>query len=461
MRQSVTRSLFCVFAALTLLAPAAPVRALSDPMLVKNLGPGASQPGWFARFDGAVYFSATDGNKGYELWRTKGTASSTVRVKDIYDGAVSSNPTKLTRVGDTLFFVARDARGYELWKTKGTRRSTRLVENINAGPDESDPLDLVNVGGTLFFYATDGQHGYELWKSRGTRRSTKMVKNINPGGSSASLDEDDKAISNGLANFNGTLVLRANDGEHGLELWKSDGSRQGTRLVKDIDHASVNGAQPYGFTPRGDIFIFGAYDADHGGELWKSRGTRRSTELVKNIAPGNVTSDPSGFTRFDGKVFFSARSDGSDLELWKTRGTRSSTTLVKDIDPLGSGAPYDFEKAGDRLFFSAETSDFGRELWKTRGSPASTKMVKDINTDAPSSNPSFLTNVNGRLFFSAWQETQQAEVWVSNGTADGTDRFVVNPSGSGDPQDFIGFKDRVIFSADDGMHGRELWKMNL
>ena len=45
----------------------------------------------------------------------------------------------------------------------------------------SNPRYLTNVGGTLFFAANDGTHGVELWRSDGTAGGTQMVKDINPG----------------------------------------------------------------------------------------------------------------------------------------------------------------------------------------------------------------------------------------------------------------------------------------
>ena len=44
----------------------------------------------------------------------------------------------------------------------------------------SRPSGFAGVAGTLFFNADDGIHGRELWKSDGTKAGTVLVKDIDP-----------------------------------------------------------------------------------------------------------------------------------------------------------------------------------------------------------------------------------------------------------------------------------------
>jgi ELWxxDGT repeat protein len=52
------------------------------------------------------------------------------------------------------------------------------------------------------------------------------------------------------------------------------------------------------------------------------------------------------------------------------------------------------------------------------------------------------------------------ELWVSDGTTDGTTEAAdINPDGSSFPRGFVRLGQTIIFSADDGEHGRELWSV--
>ena len=101
-----------------------------------------------------------------------------------------------------------------------------LVKDINTGSIGSNPSYLTDVNGTLFFAADDGAHGRELWKSDGTAAGTTLVKDIYPAAhgyyallSRARPQQPDQRQRH--------AVLRGQR-RHWPELWKSDGTAAGT-----------------------------------------------------------------------------------------------------------------------------------------------------------------------------------------------------------------------------------------
>src|SRR6266568_4804899 len=190
------------------------------------------------------------------------------------------------------------------------------------------------------------------------------------------------------------MLLAANDGGRGIELWKTDGTANGTSLVKDINLGAGNSFPGgSGLFPSEFVFFNGAWffsaDDGTGPELWKSDGTPGgSTVRVKDIRSG-AGSSPRGFTVFNNFLYFSADDGVSGRELWKTDGTEANTVLVKDIAPgvgtVGgisgplSSSPSDFTVFNNALYFSADDGVTGRELWKTDGTEANTVRVGAVS----------------------------------------------------------------------------------
>src|SRR4029079_5297853 len=104
--------------------------------------------------------------------------------------------------------------------------SAKRLRDIVAGTGSSTPRDFTAVGSTLYFSANDGVHGRELWRTDGTTAGTHMVKDVRPGSRGSSIGS--------LIRFDGEVYFAPSDSVHGSELWKSDGTAGGTRMVKDI-----------------------------------------------------------------------------------------------------------------------------------------------------------------------------------------------------------------------------------
>ena len=136
-----------------------------------------------------------------------------------------------------------------------------MVADINttAAGASANPADLTNLDGTLFFRANDGTHGTQLWKSDGTSAGTVMVATINTGSAGATPDN--------LTAANGYLFFTANDGAHGFELWESDGTSGGTALLDDINPGAPS-SNPANLTVVGSNLLVAANDGTHGVSLY-------------------------------------------------------------------------------------------------------------------------------------------------------------------------------------------------
>ena len=141
---------------------------------------------------GVLYLGAVD-KDGYDvLWKTNGTESGTRIVKQISPSR-DCGTTAMTAVGSRLFFFAWDGTGMALWRTRGTARTTVKVYPIDlpgCAMYSMEPycfLDETPVaaGSRLFFPAYAKGSGTELWVSDGTTAGTRQVKNIVYGGASS------------------------------------------------------------------------------------------------------------------------------------------------------------------------------------------------------------------------------------------------------------------------------------
>jgi ELWxxDGT repeat protein len=368
----------------------------------------------FTVLGNTAFFEGEDATTlGSALFETNGTSAGTFPI----DTGNLSNPNNLTNVNGTLFFSGFDfAHGTELWKSDGTATGTVLVKDINAGSGSSVPRYLTNVNGALFFVASDGTStGSGLWRSDGTAAGTVLVK----GGISAA----------NLTDVNGKLFFAGNDGKTGWELWDSDGTTKGTQLVKDIYTGSTNNnyhyyghfhrkftnsSYPMAMTEFNGALFFSADDGKHGRELWKSDGTSAGTVLVKDINPGIGGSYPGGvfspsMTVAGGTLYFSAIDGTSGNELWKSDGTTAGTVPVNP--GVGGSNPSNLTSAGSTLFFTANDAIHGVELWKSDGTTAGTVLVKDINPGSAGSYPRLLTVSGGHLFFSVKDATDGDQLW--------------------------------------------------
>jgi len=109
-----------------------------------------------------LYFAATDGSSGVELWRSDGTDTGTMRIADIAPGAESSFPAFFTADGDRILFQACEPEGgCEPWEARADGGVDRLVD-LSSGPTSSNPTGFTPIDGSVLFAGASGETGVEL-----------------------------------------------------------------------------------------------------------------------------------------------------------------------------------------------------------------------------------------------------------------------------------------------------------
>ena len=311
----------------------------------------------------------------------------------------------------------------------GAAGSPKLVKNINPN-GSSFPTSLTQVGNTLFFAANDGVHGTELWKSDGTAAGTKMVKDIRSGAKSSDPEN--------LVNVNGKIFFTANDGKHKNQLWKSDGTGRGTVRVTNIINWAYDTSYglemplaPVAIGAR--LFFFNLTCCMGTSEAYVTDGTSTGTKRLTDNYLSFLTDSPST-AAFKGKFYFAASSaSGSADVLWVSDGSVAGTHELVG-SPDGDRINI-LPVSGQNLYFAIYNENNYQpynQLWKTDGTKRGTKPLTLVGELGGMSNgmPDDAAYMAKRLYFSSyyWDSDKldyYGQLWQTNGTAAGTNPVLI------------------------------------
>jgi ELWxxDGT repeat protein len=503
---------------------------------------------------GLAFFASGDPQSGDDLWVTDGTAAGTRRYTDFGASRPVVGPLLAATSGASAetFFAATDpAHGTELWTSDGRSGGTHRVTDIGRRQPSSDPAELTAVAsspGQVVFTACDGVNR-GVWTSDGTPAGTVAVY---PVGGAASPCADTANAPRALTAAAGGVYFLTGSGAT-LTLWRTDGSAaaavpvftfpsglpfdpplSGTATalwfavetadsteiyrttpgdliapqliypvtggLRALHSFTVLGSQAFFVADLGGVFnvfvtdaagtrqlagpisvslegpadawflslnarvVFGATDLSDGENpatsMWATDGTPGGTQVLHRFAGASGLPFPAAF---QGALWFLDLPATGGTELWRTDGTPAGTARTATFPALAASNPV---AASGRLFFTAADDAHGLELWTSDGS-GTTAPVLDIVAGPEGSQPDRLTSSgatsSGRLSFTADDGVHGVELWTSDGTAAGTHLVDdLAPAGSSsNPDSLTAAGSRLFFAADDGLSGREPWSVPL
>lgn len=355
-------------------------------------------------------------------------------VQAISNETFGSRITTIGILGDQLLFVGSTPDdGNELWLTDGSPMSAQKLE-IRPGPEgaefDSNGIGFVRIGDTYYFAANDGVSGGELWRTDGTEVGTSMVRDIRvgPEGSNPGAPSANNTSRSSIATLNESVLFLANDGTTGVELWTSDGTEDGTRLVKDIHTGPADSGGTFTHAGRllSEVRLISTDDGSPSEptNLWVTDGTEAGTFAFKKLLPADGSIEHVGLEIVEvaGNWYFPVKIDQQGWELWKSDGTPTGTGPVTETRlEFSRYRPRIVGTIDDELIYGYDNRfDDQAEIWKTDGTEAGTILlgVQPYRFETTSSVPFSLAFADDdQMYLSNFDADN---TWVTDGTPDGT-----------------------------------------
>ena len=471
-----------------------------------------------------VFFHTVDGDDTI-LLKTDGTPEGTNQVS-----ITGSQFSSIRTVNDAVYLTSVDEENGTLWKVEEDsttaevvlRRPLFFAPNEFSFPRASGLEVIYENEESLYVYDPTGE---AIWQI--TSESVREVT------------DDFPMPTYVLGESDGQLLLIADDGVHGDELWRLDLESGDIELVRDanlstgdsftrplgvvngrlilssiaadnrfdLDVLSFDGTEynEIGQHLGSELFVLGEQavfsqwrieDEVYSTELWSTDGTVEGTDLLFEDLSTSDLFERDGIVHFRDQVGNQWRTDGTD------EGTFPVDTIPDNDEPrfeveggvyilipgeLGEGAVWfqsdalELHRLGNYQRFGAEFAVVDSKLIVASREfnifdVVSVKVevfdglanevvtlgefpreeFSDFNADG-----AVMAELNGLVYFAGSDSFSGEELWVTDGTLQGTAVYDIWPGvSSSQPTDLVVLEDELYFSASDEAHGRELWKVS-
>lgn len=416
----------------------------------------------FAVANGKLFLAASSGpSTGATIWTTDGTGAGTAPVIDASIGV-----TSMLAGNDVLYFISNNG---DLYDTDGTNAGL-------ADPTETSNGWIANrllgqSDGGLVFGATDSTGTETTWvlpAAAALSPTSRPPPVVTP-----PFTPPDTTITSGLAtpvpvsnagtnnsygqgvSIGGFLYYSMDDGVHGSQIWKTDGTAAGATMVTDFNASSQDGATPIDLTNFDGALYFIAQSSGGSSGLYETDGTPNGTLLVQENTTFIIG-------QISNELYFTGIDSSGNIQLYKTDDTPAGTVLVpgvlnynvSNIRFGGESTELNFEIMGGNLYV-----ELGDELLKVMPddqyqvlasfSLAAFPYVPDEYDMFATSNTVYFTANNPN-------NSSQLALYESDGTTAGTSILVSDVGASGllDPDGItaVSLGDQLIYATSEGLY---------
>ena len=351
-------------------------------------------------------------------------------------------PVLLTEVADRLYFYSR--RDGQLYEVDQDVRPIVDAPRLELEQYSQEPITtMAATDNAIYVLGGSGLWKYDFLNDAGEWLLETLVPGVDQPFSGSHPSSGDYLIDVGQTE----IAFYVGD-----DLWTTDGTKSGTEQLSVSD-----------LTWREDLLHVGSR---YYSTAWSDTVRSRTLHVSDDSNPDwfDLGIQVGSIVEFQEEIYTLRQvhsAVGDKYEIWKTDGTKEGTNLVSRF---GEDVFLEYEisklvASNGKLFFAED----GR-LWcydpSRTGIETSTTLVKRFFVHG---SPNELADVNGRLFFAASEDSIARELWVSDGTPEGTvlaAGLSIGPWGS-NPSQLTFQNDRLFFVANDVVHGEEIWSIDL
>ncbi|MFK7742138.1 MAG: hypothetical protein AB8H80_17615 [Planctomycetota bacterium] len=420
---------------------------LADTRLVADIareGPNADSVARVLTKHAGEVVLRVDRTLSTELWLSDGTPDGT---RDIAMGLLNGAPTSLQAASnDELLFVAMSGPllSSDLWVY--SEQSAQLEPLPILGAEPSFAIGMgkpAPLGDRIIFAGSTAAAGQEPWITDGTVAGTEQILDVYPGpmiGCFANFQE-----------WRGRSYFVGRSPSNGLEPWVTDGTAAGTTELVDT-HPGAGGVLEVDWVPTEDRLFFRA-TGGLGAGVWSTDGTSAGTTRLDLAALGLLA--PVAIQQVAGGGVVMLCFDGTQSQCVFSDGTLANTQV---LPPL-AGLTQLMVLSKDRVL-ALVADAAGVDVWVTDGTTANT-YLSDRWPEQPEPEPVDQPVADGLRLFALEHPVFGRELHVTDGTVGGTQLLFDLGAGPSWPWQIIRSGDKVLFGADDGVHGQELFSFDL